>query len=379
MAHLKYIGVKSTRRVLLTIALLSGYGFSLIFFSCTEGQSVDKEFPVEKAEPITKTVAIAEEESAPQQVDSALMREMNPVLARTHRSIVAGTPEKYDRYYNFHPSTWKKMNYIFEEADSTSEIIDSLGPHTPLDLEAFYGPTGDAWYRVKTGERSGFIHVTSFYFYKSHAYTAYEGSRYDYHNILVGLSKFKGLGSELKVVLEKQDHTVVQDFRLENVPAHFSMAQVETPSLNNINQMHRLSFVHRYSCPGVMDDRFLVLRNRGLEIIAKTWGTGEAGYYDMEMIYFPLEFRNGKKLLVRDADLGRIFDRQTASLDTIPFPEIDFPQEDLVIVKWEHAEPALDENNREKVSDNGELKVDIIGSKTTLYRWDGIKLNEVKP
>jgi hypothetical protein len=289
-------------------------------------------------------------------------------------------PNKKGQKYEGTLGTWKAKTYVYDSSSTNSKIIDTLDINTPLRITGWGERFSKVEYskHVKFGRAKrmiGYVDPVDMYTQKIREnalgldYLFSIEKQGGYHETTVKINGLKRRTNEQVCTVSISDGS----------DSHWASPVMST-TLKNVESMVHIGFGRRGSCPGVVDDRFYYFDGVDPEMkkITSCGSTGEAGYYDALMAYFPVKFNSGKVLLVHNADLQNIFNTESGALNVFEYPDsINVPIEELVVMKHEVAEPHFDRNNQPMYYKNGQNKMKITERSVTYFRWNGKRLIEL--
>jgi len=132
------------------------------------------------------------------------------------------------------------------------------------------------------------------------------------------------------------------------------------------------------SCPGVTNYVFIADNGKRLKKVTASASTGEGDEFNDETVYLPVQFGNGKILLVADGDVEHIFDVSTASLRVFPYPEnCGVPINNLIVKTKDKGTYVTDANDHLVRNKDGTYKIKSEVKSTEFYSWDGNKVTRM--
>lgn len=287
--------------------------------------------------------------------------------------------------------TFSDKTMLYCSPDETSEVVDTLWFNTQISstdhihrfvedsifaidvatnkkrlVNTFMKETGH-WYLINHNGKEGFI--------KHYDVATYVSNEPPF---LAGFVDTNAdLCMELRSFNKENPSRIVHTYKCLH---YFHAFEIRSQLFNGLETPGSLVRYTTFtqSCPSATYHEFIQIDNGKFTSIASCMSGGEANLYQMEIVYLPLKFGNGKILLVADGDWENIFNYDTATLNTFNYPaQFGVPIENLIVITKEHTEEVLDANGEPVMENENDYKVKVIKEKPQYYRWDGQKLTQV--
>jgi|GEM_PF-3131520 len=351
--------------------------FCLFFIACDESAPEETTETVLASIPSTDTTATS---------DSLPVNPMDDPEKFTRRSILAINEMVFPKFlpridhseWYHYPQIIQKKSYVYAEPDSNSSVIDTL--YWQQHLQKL-----DRSFPYKNPDSYLYSHVhykdsLKGYVKKTDVAVYTLGNRSNTRRFGIGSKKIKGGDKVLQILtIENSSRTVIDRFEMYYRNDDYRLRPVYNFALKNINSIIHIDFYRTGGCPGTSNDVFLMTKGDTFEELIQSMSMGEAGYYDHSIIYLPIQFENGKILLVAYGNIELIFNRVTGDLNVYPYPEeLGVPIEELIVVEHEEGETLYDEDYKQIFTQEGKNKVKIEKKDTRFFRWDGQKLKKIK-
>ncbi len=271
--------------------------------------------------------------------------------------------EVVDYAYYYRPGTFSRKNYIYDSADSTTNIIDTLNLGEPLNILKEYKD----FYLVCTPKsRAGFIKKTDvflYYFYKNTPSLKYYCGIIN-HKPFERLRDVSYCQSTFQIIKTNPKGEIMEVFIDTNIHRKYRMTEIYYSSLKNVDILFHLSYYYLYA----EEDKFIIDNGKIMNLISGG-GFGDGGYYDEQKVYLPIKLESGKVVLVHNGKLK--IDTYTLKANTFPYSkEIGIPIEDLIVVEY------TDAHLTEGFNEDGSYAIEIHFQETIHYQWDGKELHK---
>jgi hypothetical protein len=287
--------------------------------------------------------------------------------------------------------TFSEKTLLYCSPDDNSEVIDTIGFNYQLattDVIQRYKQDTIFSTEVATGKKTAvniFLNETGTWLLTSIDKKAGYVKKKDLANYASSnpnfVAGFVGNNHDRKIELrsfeDSKPHTILNRYVCKQFFHEFEIRNQLFNGLDTPGSVIRFT-TFTQSCPSATYNEFIVIDNGQFTFITADMSSGEANIYDMETVYYPLRFSNGKVLLVAGGDWEHIFNYDNATLNTFDYPKgIGVPIENLIVITKEHTEEVLDANGEPIMEDEYNYKVKVVKEKTRYFKWDGKKLTPV--
>ncbi|MFM9986737.1 MAG: hypothetical protein ACKVOK_15970 [Flavobacteriales bacterium] len=302
-----------------------------------------------------------------------------------------------DQFFEFEESpqttyhTYSEKTLLYCSPDENSEVIDTIGFNYQLvttDLIQRYKQDTIFSTEVATGKKTAvnvFLNETGTWlltsidkktgYIKKNDLANYVSTNPNFLAGFVGKNPDRQI--ELRSFDDSRPHAVLSIYLCKQFFHEFEIQNQYFNGLNTPGSVVRFT-TFTQSCPSATYNEFIVFDKGKFTFITADMASGEGNQYDAETVYFPLQFSNGKVLLVAHGDWEHIFNYDNATLNTFDYPKnIGVPIENLIVITKEHTEEVLDANGEPIMEDEYDYKVKVVKSKPKYYRWDGKSLVKV--
>ncbi|MBC7865048.1 MAG: hypothetical protein IAF38_18890 [Bacteroidia bacterium] len=290
-------------------------------------------------------------------------------------------------YYKntINPVSFPDSAFVYSAPDTTSKILEILKFKTQLHLikegeqQFAEKETGTVsflkWYEIDFGLNKGYIKASEV---ATHMFSGINQADY---LILTNVSKnYNPDGNGFTVYkFDRSKNQFTDTLKIASVRGDI-IKEINYSGWKNTGMLLSVYMINAY-CGGGTAEVFIIDANGKLSELITTNSHSDDGSADAygSVVWLPVKTGNEKVRLVCNGDVETIYNTYSGELNTFPFPkELKLPKIELIVFKETEVKSILNMAGEPLLNKDGSFKSKKVKQVTKYFRWNGIKLEQIK-